>query len=361
MRVSTTERIRLVFVPILSATALLLIPAGQSGAQGPAAVSYYPMQPGTILDPVRNVIYVMSDKGGVAKIDIATGREIWHSRDAGKPLALGPGGGRLLSQMHPTPNASHLGIAVLNVVDGQTITKPDGTKMQAAIALPPGVKPTIIATPSGQFSAAARLVNGKAVVTWKSSGRPRRGLPPGVEEKLQPKAKTNAPGELLKTGHAPARGGAFTIDLGSGSVAAPTAGEAAVVGQGPADADGSKWRAVEVTGDDVIAGFQGPQFYSVDKRDILVRATPTPDAKGVYSLIVYDRGTKQSVGRFTSHHAVMPFYVAGGLIVYESTRATLAPGAGERKQSALIRAVKADGTEAWRYAVHDIHTELTPP
>src|SRR5689334_6004794 len=103
MQVSTTERIRFVFVPILSAAAaFLLIPAGRSGAQGPTPVSFYHMQPGTILDPVRNVIYVMSEKGGVAKIDIATGREVWHSRDAGKPLALGPAGGRVLSQMHPT-------------------------------------------------------------------------------------------------------------------------------------------------------------------------------------------------------------------------------------------------------------------
>src|SRR4051812_37136675 len=104
MRASTSQRIRLVFVAIVSAAAFLLIPAGRSEAQGPTPVSYYHMQPGTILDPVRNVIYVMSDKGGVAKIDIATGCEVWHSRDAGKPLALGPAGGRLLSQMHPTPN-----------------------------------------------------------------------------------------------------------------------------------------------------------------------------------------------------------------------------------------------------------------
>ena len=39
MRVSTTERIRFVFVPILSAAAFLLIPAGRSGAQAPIPVT----------------------------------------------------------------------------------------------------------------------------------------------------------------------------------------------------------------------------------------------------------------------------------------------------------------------------------
>jgi hypothetical protein len=360
MRASDDRR-RQVLVLILSAGALLLLSAGRAGAQGPNAVNSFPLYPGTIVDPARNVAYLMSDKGGIAKVDLATGHELWHSKDAAKPLVLGPAGQRLIGHVQPAPNANHLAVAVLNTADGRVFEKPDGSKMQTAIPLPPGVRPSIAETPSGQFSTVARFEDGKALVTWRSTGRPRRGVPPGVEEKLQPRAKGSTP-EVPKAAQPATKSGAVLMDLTSGGVSPVNPAEGAVPGIAPApEAAGTKWRAMEVTGDDRIPDFQGPQFYSADKRHVLVRSAPGPDANGLYKFLVYDRGTKQRVGQFSSHQAVMPFFVAGPLVVYQSTPAKLPSGSGVREQPAMIQAVDANGKEIWHYTIRDVHRESSPP
>ena len=343
---------------VLAAATLLLLAAGRSGAQGNPAVNPVTFHPGTIVDAGRGFAYVMSEKGGVDKVDLATGKAIWHSNDAAKPLTLGPAGEHLVVQVQPAKGSNQLAFASIDAADGRAMKKPDGSKLEAAISLPAGVKASVIDTPSGHFSANARVVNGKAVVTWKSSGQPRRGLPPGVEEKLQPERR-----EASKSLAAPqvgGRSGAFVMDLASGDVSALNAPEVlaptAALGPGAGGGSGEKWQPVEVSGSDRIPQFMGPQFYSEDKRHILVQEQG-PDDEGVYKLAVYNRASREREGRLTTHRPAVPFVVTKDGVVFESTPALI----GGQRRPPLIQAVDKDGKTLWSYAIRNIHLETSPP
>ena len=69
----------------------------------------FPLQPGTLVDPSGKAVYVMevvTSRQGSARIDLTTGRETWHSKQAAKPWGpRDPRASALVDQVHPAAPA----------------------------------------------------------------------------------------------------------------------------------------------------------------------------------------------------------------------------------------------------------------
>jgi hypothetical protein len=107
------------------------------------------------------------------------------------------------------------------------------------------------------------------------------------------------------------KSGAFLMDLTSGNVSPANMAEAVIPEAAPApEAVGTRWRAMEVTEGDRIPDFEGPQFYSADKRHILIRSAPGPDANGLYKFFISThRGATQA--KFAITEKNQPLQVPG--------------------------------------------------
>ena len=222
-----------------------------------------------------------------------------------------------------------LEVTVLDTNNGDALKKPDGNPLNAAIPLPPGVRPTLAETPSSPFTAAARLPgnDGQAVGDLEGD-RPRPPRPAAEEaseEKLQPKTAAGAPSGPVLAPAPPARSGAFQLDVSTGAVS--------TIPNQPAGRRGRRLPAMgpprpgaharrprrsgcppeEVAADPArIPGFDGPQFYSADRQDILVRARaqsrrPTPCSSSSSTTVRHE-----AAGRpvHQPSRAVMPFFVS---------------------------------------------------
>jgi hypothetical protein len=348
---------------LLAITAMVLF----SGAVGPVQVPVQAqppnpanpitLRPGTIIDPARGVAYVMSEKGGIARIDLANGQEVWHSTVAARPLGLGPAGQRLIGQAEAAPTPNHLSVVALNAGNGNAITKSDGARLAAAHPLPPSVRPAVTSTVHGEFNAAARFTDDHAVVTWHYVPRPRRGLPPGVEQKLQPRRPGAGAGKAAKAASPPAnlQGGGFQLNLTSGDVSPMAASAPGAPGApGPGEPAAASWRPVEVPEAERVPQVPGHQFYTEDKRFIMSHGETPPDENGQYTLVVYDGATKKSVGEFKSFHAVLPCYVADAHAIFQTSGAKLRSGGSLSEQPPMLAAVDLKtGQQLWSYPLRD--------
>lgn len=166
---------------------------------------------GVVVDAARGVAYVISPKGGIDALDLATGNVRWTSKAAVKPLAVVDGA--LLAQA-ATANSGELPVVAF---DAQ-----GGVKQQLRIQLPSGVLALASDGPTRRFRAEAFAAeDGAVVVTWAASeSRPVQGILPPEQD---------AVGEALESGALSAQeplSGAARVDLSNGRVADVPSGKA---------------------------------------------------------------------------------------------------------------------------------------
>ena len=311
-------------------------PAGGAGGGGGAgapppqqpgvADTPFELRPGVIVDRAQNVAYVMTPEGSTESIALQTGARVWNSTAAAKPLALARG--RLVSQAEGAANA--LRIVVLDPASGKEM-------LAANRPLPPGVRASVNETMEGAFVASARPTAGDPVVTWEYRERRKRGVPPDTDDTITPPAgPPPPPGAAI-------RSGAFVFNVESGASA-------------PADAPGPPpsmvSRTSEVPTPERLATAPGQQFFSADRRHVMVSAV-NPDG-GVwnrYRWTILDRAAGNAVGSLTSHLSHAPFFVNGSLVVFE----TGPYERGEVREPLKIRAADLQsGKELWSRAVRDV-------
>jgi hypothetical protein len=126
-----------------------------------------PLHDGVVVDAARGVAYVISPKGGIDALDLATGNVRWTSKAAVKPLAVVDG--NLVAQA-VTVDSGELPVVAFDAKGA--------VKQQLRIELPAGVRAQVADGPSRRFRTEAfASEDGALVVTWAASeSRPVQGL-----------------------------------------------------------------------------------------------------------------------------------------------------------------------------------------
>ncbi|HEV3261806.1 MAG TPA: hypothetical protein VG013_33460 [Gemmataceae bacterium] len=305
--------------------------------QEPNNMSDLQLANGVIIDRARALAYVMSPNGGIEAVTLTTGRMVWRTKQAAKPL--GVAGNRLICQAESSGAENRLKCVVLNRANG------DKT-LQGTVNLPASVKVSIHETLHGQFVARAEARDGDALVSWEYFERPKSGLPPGTRAALPPgPRRPRAPGSAV--GRSDFNSGAFRMKLSTGAVS-PLNQVSVTVPRSP--------QFTELHGGERLAGVAGPQLLSVDGRHVLGSERTGDDRvpEEKYTLTVYARGTRKPLGKFTSRFSLRPFFVTDSRVVFETRPYVHRTETGLVNEPSRIRAVDMrTGKEIWSRQIRD--------
>jgi hypothetical protein len=121
------------------------------------------MSLGVVADPAAERLYLMSPKGGIDAIGLASGNLLWTSKAASKPLAVFDD--RLAAQAEAVGGSNCLPIVLLDTKSGRVIST-------IAVPTPMGVMPPSIDDRMGTSSSVqARVEHDGLLVRWYVSSR----------------------------------------------------------------------------------------------------------------------------------------------------------------------------------------------
>jgi len=177
-------------VAVFICTAGSISAAESNGKMHPAA-SGFQLRPGVIVDAGRGVVFVMNRNRGIDSDDLSSGRVLWSTTIAAKPLLEFDD--HLVAQAE-AHNAGTLPVVVLNSGTGGEPV------FEAAVPLPAGVSAFIDDRLGAQFSVTARTESAALFVSWHF----KRTVVSGVYRPGAPRTQENR--------------GAARIDLKTGQV-----------------------------------------------------------------------------------------------------------------------------------------------
>ena len=130
------------------------------------------MSPGVVVDLAAERLYMMSPKGGIDAIGLASGNLLWTSRAAGKPLAMFDD--RLAAQAEAVGGSNSLPIVLLDTKSGRVIST-------IAVPMTAGaMRPSIDDGMAAASSVQGRVVSDGLLVSWTVIGRPLSPIPKPV-------------------------------------------------------------------------------------------------------------------------------------------------------------------------------------
>lgn len=345
----------------LSATAFGEAPPDPRYAAAPLA-----FRPGIVVTAERKVAYVMRPGGGIEAVDLASGRPLWQSRHADKPLLLADH--RLLAQ------ADDAGTSVLHLV---VLDPATGRKIAAADArMPAGVRVAIDEGLDSSFATTAEDAGRDAVVSWRlSERRLAGGLGPGGEHPTLREASgrlrvdlasarsrpvesegaavppASLPGEI---GRLVSAGALSRPPLRSGTVLAATA-------RGTGDAADCvvlrRWDArtgAALPDARLFCGAFLVQAGSVDGRQLLVVSREEGGAPDAYTWSLYAVESGERIAHLPSASSAAPFVVVASRLVQQAEPSgRLADGRWVSEPLRLRAVDLQSGAEAWTCPVRD--------
>lgn len=159
------------FAMLLTLVAIVTASAGETlGRSG----STFEFRPGVIVDPERSAVYLMHTERGIDAVDLSSGKVLWWTDQAAKPLLRHDDW--LVAQTQPSVGQQFLRIAFLNSHDIAADSR------YVDIPLTAGVQVTIDDAMESSFSAAARVHEGILVLSWQYIYRRMTGPPPGPDD-----------------------------------------------------------------------------------------------------------------------------------------------------------------------------------
>lgn len=326
----------------------------------------FEFRPGVIVDSHRSTMYLMNIQGGVDAIDLDSGRLLWQSDRAAKPLLCHED--LVVAQTEPPNGQQFLRIALLNT---REIT---AEARFVDIPLPADVWATIEDQMESSFSAAARIHERAVVLSWRYTYRRVTGPPPGPDDQTSDRETT----------------GSVRIDIHTGQISPthevaaqsepelPPGGTRLKGAQVPA---GPVWRVGKVlvsvertnhegrqrvtlqrwdaeTGEalaDVTLFDGGLNFRSVsaDKRHLLASRRDASDSR-TWEWTVYSLETGAKVAELRHDTPAAWFFISGSRLIYDANVTSQLDGGqvvlGPRKLHAVALET---GTEVWSHAVRD--------
>ena len=283
-----------------------LVLASRAVAQSDTAVT---LREGLIVHPSRETAYVMTPEGGVAAVDLRSGRPRWSTRSAAKPLALVDD--QLAAQVEPRARTNRLEIVSLNAA-GRGVGQ---VKRRSVLDLPARVQVAIGETKGSTFTTHAHRAGTDVVVAWTFIGEDRTER------------------------------GAVRHDVRRGRLAH--------MDSLPAQLEHAARANWMVTPAERIAGAAPTQYLSADRRYVLASERTGDDRVwDKYRWTIYERASGRRAGEHRSHWSFLPFVVRDSLLIYETT-----PHArfGEAEQPAKLRAFSlSTGREVWAFPVREV-------
>jgi hypothetical protein len=331
--------------------------------------SDFQLCPGVVVDPVRGAAYLMNPQRGIDAIELSSGRLIWSTSAAAKPLVLSDQ--RLVAQAETAGDAHSLRIVVLD-------TKRAGKAvLEASLPLPPDVSPSINDGLGARFTVDARAGDGVVSIWWSFSQRTVSGMfrPGGTPERTQ----SGAARVDLKTGRVESLSAAQARALQRGDSAAgkPPPAPGPGIQQSPARRAGDFFIATELKAADpgwrtilkrwnarsgeplpeveVKAGFTVANA-SADGSLVLMFEAAGAAATGLgsYRWSVYSLATGEQVAALRMPLSATAFFIWRSFLVYES------PPYGRRvnqkwvEEPRGLQAVDATtGSEVWNRALRE--------
>lgn len=192
----------------LALLASLLAPGVSSAAPNSPLTS---LHDSVVVDAARGTAYVMSPKGGIDAIELATGNVRWKSEAGARPLLVKDGA--LVAQAHPG-EIGELAIVTLDAQRGIETAR-------VSLGRPNGLRARVIDGPSQSFQVRAFEANDDVVIEWSAyDGRRLQGM-------LEEEALSAGPGSVsAATSSARSLNGAAVLDFVKG-IAAPVTSERA--------------------------------------------------------------------------------------------------------------------------------------
>jgi hypothetical protein len=292
---------------------------------------------GAVVDAARGIAYVAQPQGGIEALDLSTGKAVWRSAAAAKPLALV--GGALLAQDEPG-NDGALRLATLDAATG-------AERMRAELALPVGISATVTDNLRGTFRVRAGVLEGESsvVIAWTAAAAPplRGFLPPDLS-----RTPVGAPAAAVPAARAGGfRRGAARLDLAAGRLT-PVLDSEAVGLAAALDRSLAPAASAEAAGESGFAGLP-----SIDGRHALTseRVAGTLHA---YRWSISDRATGAVVAVLDAPVSFAPFVVAGPKVIYLAQPSLWRENGVTIRQELRLRALDlATGAVGWQAVVRD--------
>lgn len=313
--------------------AILLMPGtslGASPSMRPAAPGdSAALLEGVVLSPRHGLAYVMRPGGGLAAVNLASGKVQWRSDKAARPLALV--GDRLIAQAE-SQGGRALHLVALDARSG-------AARDSVRIPLPEGVVASVVDTPASSFRVRADTAASDLVVSWESTGLVAQGYLPAEEE-------GQAPG-----GEPTFIAGQTVLDLASPSLtvkAEPTVRLA--------DSAALTRASLEELAAPAVKGVEGRQLLSADGRHVLVTE---PVDKADFTLYrhrwtLYERSSGARLGSVPSMVSATPFLVVGTTVYHTVPAHAIRQNGKFVENPAVLHAVNLKtGAEMWKMAVRE--------
>jgi outer membrane protein assembly factor BamB len=142
----------------------------------PGSDAHWGKIPGGVADADGKVVYLASSSDGIEAVDAASGRVIWESKEAQRPLAID--GQRLVAQVrHGQGKANLLKIVVLDTSTGQVCSEPQTVSFPDWIAIDGGIGLT--------FASSATIDSDVMVLVWHANREYAGQVPLKPEEQLE--------------------------------------------------------------------------------------------------------------------------------------------------------------------------------
>ena len=271
----------------------------------------------------------MRPGGGLAAVDLATGKVQWRSDKGAKPIALV--GDRLIAQAE---NKYALELVAIDARSG-------ASRESVRIPLPDGVRATVVDTAAGSFRVQAVSTGTDLTVSWESTAiGPAQGYMPAVEEGLEPAATVEQSGVM--TGQA-------VLDTASMKVKAEPAVRRA-------QAASLVRSTVEELSSPAVSGVEGRQLLSADGRHVLVTE---PVQSQDFTLhrhrwTIYERSSGTRLGSVPAMVSASPFVVIGNTLYHTVPAHAVRRDGKFVENPTSLRAVSLKGgIESWKMALLD--------
>jgi hypothetical protein len=173
---------------------LLLVAVSLHAAPAPKeAPSQAPvMLPGGVADPAGRYGYVTNTTGGIDALDLETGKVLWASADASKPLVVI--GDRIVAQAEVKGKYNSVRIIVLDAKSGKRLLQTD------AVEFPEWV--SVVQTWGRSFTSEARIDRGDVLLRWEAHASYAGGAAPRPEIVAASKKDASGVARIsLETGH----------------------------------------------------------------------------------------------------------------------------------------------------------------
>jgi hypothetical protein len=334
-----------------------------SSSRVDSAASPFVMRPGVVVDPPAGRLYMMNPQGGIDAVEIGSGKLVWTTKDAAKPLTAYDD--RVVAQAEQSRNSKGFPIDLLDTQNGRRV----GSTI--VLPTPTGVMPFISNELGSSSTSDAWLKPDGLLIRWTVTSQPVSGI---TMPAPRPEYKDSGAGLIdLKT----YRVKALTTDQVSAMLRSKESqassprlnpneglyfppqradGFFVSIGLGPASAGTpsllKRWRAPD--GEPLPDVDLGPGYaawsVSSDGTLFLITKSAGSTTSGAiqYSWSIYVIASGEHVAEFRLPQAATAFFVWNSNVIYESSAYAERGLAGWRQHPLAIRTVNfTTGKEVW--------------